>query len=89
MQIVAAMIGFYASIFGVVKIKSAFSKKPEPPKPAPVAAAATSAVGSKWGFETPTLDTFDEWSNNAANWEKWEAFMSNTTLLEQWCAEIE
>ena len=47
------MIGIYASIFGLYKVKSAFSAKPPIPAAkaaAPVVAAAGS--GSKWGFET-------------------------------------
>jgi len=75
-QIVLAVIGAYAGIIGLVKLKMSLSKKPAP-KAAPVAAAAPVAVASagKWGFETPTLENFDAWSANADNWKKWEAFM--------------
>jgi len=43
----------------------------------PVAAvpAAASAGALKWGFEMPTLENFDTWSENAENWKLWEAFM--------------
>ena len=75
-QIVLAVIGAYAGIIGLVKLKMSLSKKPAP-KAAPAAAAAPVAVASagKWGFETPTLENFDAWSANADNWKKWEAFM--------------
>jgi len=85
-QIVVAILGTYAGIFGLVKLKSAFSAKKPVPTPA-VAAPAAVAVGgtaSKWGFEPPTLDTFDEWEKNEENWKKWEAFISGP-LLEKWC----
>ena len=72
-QIVIAIVGTYASLFGLYKVKSAFSAKPPVPKAAPVAvAAASSGSTSKWGFEPPTLDTFDEWEKNDENWKKWE-----------------
>ena len=73
-QIVVAILGCYAGVFGLVKLKSAFSAKKPVPTPA-VAAPAAVAVGgtaSKWGFEPPTLDTFDEWEKNEENWKKWE-----------------
>jgi len=79
-QIVAAILGTYAGIFGLVKLKGALSAKK--PVPAPVVAAAPAATGSasKWGFEPPTLETFDAWSENEANWQKWETFMSGPLL---------
>ena len=78
-QIVCAVIGVYAAIIGVVKIKSAMGAKKPVPKAAaaPAPAPAVAAAGSKWGFETPTLETFDTWSANAENWKKWEAFMDS------------
>jgi len=51
------------------------------------AAAAASGSSSKWGFEPPTLETFDEWEKNESNWKKWEDFMSGP-LLEKWCETL-
>ena len=42
--------------------------------------ASAVAGASKFGFEAPTLDTFDAWSENAENWKKWEEFMSGPKL---------
>jgi len=87
-QIVVAVLSCYAGLFGLVKLKSAFSKKPVPAAAPVVAAAATSSgTTSKWGFEPPTLETFDTWSENEENWKKWEAFM-DSPLLEKWAAEL-
>ena len=88
-QIVVAILGCYAGVFGLVKLKGALSGK----KPVPVAAAAaapstTSGSTSKWGFEPPTIETFDTWEQNADNWKKWEAFMSNDKLVDQWAATL-
>jgi len=82
---VAAILSTYAGIFGLVKLKGAMSAKKPIPAVA-VAAAAPVATGatSKWGFEPPTLETFDAWSENEENWNKWEAFMSGP-LLDKWC----
>ena len=78
----------YASLFGLYKIKSAFSKKPDVPAPAaPVATSASSGAGSKWGFEPPTLDTFDAWEKDPSNWTKWEAFL-DSPKLEEWCNSL-
>ena len=76
------MVGFYLSLYGVVKISKMGGKKPEPEKAAPVVATATATGGSvgKFGFEPPTLDTFDAWSENAENWKKWEEFISGPKL---------
>merc|ERR1719453_2821747 len=87
-QIVVAVLGCYAGVFGLVKLKGALSAKPPVPA-APVAAAAAPAVAgstSKWGFEPPTLETFDAWGANDENWKKWEAFMDNDKLLDQWAS---
>ena len=72
-----AVVGVYASLFGLYKIKSALSAKPPVPVVEAVAAAPVVSGGaaSKWGFEPPTLDNFDAWGENADNWKKWEAFM--------------
>ena len=87
-QIVAALIGVYVSIFGLFKINKALTKKPEPPKAAPVVAVAAAGSTSKWGFEPPTLESFDEWEKNEENWKKWEEFMSNNALLEKFFATL-
>ena len=77
LQIVAAMVGFYVSLYGVVKVvKMAGGKAPEPEKAPVVATATAGGSSSKFGFEPPTLETFDAWSENAENWKKWEEFMS-------------
>ena len=89
MQIVTALLGCYAGIFGLVKLKSAMSAKPPVPSAPAAAVATTGGTTSKWGFEPPTMDTFDAWSANDENWKKWEAFMDNSKLLEQWAASIE
>lgn len=73
----------YASLFGLFKLKSAFSAKPVVPEPI-VSVSASSGTGSKWGFEPPTLDTFDSWEKNPDNWKKWEAFL-DSPKLEEWC----
>ena len=88
-QIVVAVVSCYAGLFGLYKIKSALSAKPPIPavKAAPVAAVASSST-SKWGFEPPTLETFDEWEKNDDNWKKWEEFMSGP-MLEKWCDSLE
>ena len=73
-QIVIAILSCYGGLFGLYKIKSAFSAKPPVPTPAPVSTSVVSTgIGSKWGFEPPTIDTFDEWEKNDDNWTKWEA----------------
>ena len=83
-----AILGCYAGVFGLVKLKSALSAKPPVPA-APVAVASSSSgAGSKWGFEPPTIDTFDAWSENEANWAKWEKFM-DSPLLEKWANSLE
>ena len=74
------MLGCYAGVFGLVKLKSALSAKPPVPKAAVVAAPAATGAASKWGFEPPTLDTFDAWGENAENWKKWEEFISGPKL---------
>lgn len=79
-QIVAAMVGVYFSLFMVSKLaRMGGSKKPEP---VPVVATASALVGStsKFGFEPPSIETFDAWSENAENWKKWEEFMSGPKL---------
>ena len=82
-QIVVAMVGFYVALYGVVKVvKMAGGKAPEPEK-SPLAAAVANATGGsvgKFGFEPPTLDSFDAWSENADNWKKWEEFISGPKL---------
>ena len=84
-----AIVSTYAGLFGLFKLKSAFSAKP--PVPTPVAAApvvASSGATSKWGFEPPTLETFDAWGENDENWKKWEDFMASP-LLEKWADSLE
>ena len=72
----------------MVKLKGALSAKPPVPKAAPVVvAAASSGTTSKWGFEPPTLETFDDWEKNEENWKKWEAFLDGP-LLEEWCKTL-
>ena len=77
------MVGFYVALYGVVKVvKMAGGKAPEPEK-SPLAAAVANATGGsvgKFGFEPPTLDSFDAWSENADNWKKWEEFISGPKL---------
>lgn len=86
-QIVVALIGAYGGLFGLFKIKSALTKKPAPP-PAPVAVSTVgSGSGSKWGFEPPTLETFDAWEKNPSNWAKWEAFL-DSPKLDQWADSL-
>jgi len=84
-----AVLGCYAGVFGLVKLKGALSAKPPVPA-APVAAAAPAGTGaaSKWGFEPPTIDTFDAWSANDQNWAAWEKFMSNDDLVNKWASEL-
>ena len=64
-----AVVGVYASLFGLYKIKSALSAKPPVPVVEAVAAAPVVSGGaaSKWGFEPPTLETFDAWGANEEN----------------------
>lgn len=78
-----AVLGCYATLFGLVKIKSALSAKPPVPKAVETAAPAAAGGASKWGFEVPTLDTFDKWGENDANWKAWEKFMEGP-LLDKW-----
>jgi len=85
-QIVVAILGCYAGVFGLVKLKGAMSAKPPVPA-APVAVAAAATSVGRWGFTPPTIDTFDEWEKNEDNWTKWETFMSGP-LLDQWCNEL-
>lgn len=87
-QIVIAIVSCYAGLFGLFKLKSALSAKPPVPA-APVAAApvVSTGAGSKWGFEPPTLETFDEWEKNEENWKKWEEFVSGP-LLDKWTATL-
>ena len=81
-------MGAYAGLFGLVKLKSAMSKKPVVPAAAPVAAATVgSSSTSKWGFEPPTLETFDAWEQNPANWVKWEAFL-DSPKLDEWANSL-
>jgi len=86
-QIVVAIVSVYASFYGLFKIKSAFSAKPLPVA-APIAAPVSSGTGSRWGFEPPTLDTFDAWEKNPDNWAKWESFL-DSPKLEEWCNTLE
>jgi len=82
-HIVLAVLGMYGGIIGLVKIKSALTKKPVPKAaPAPVAVATTGDASSKWGFEFPTMENFDEWGENADNWVKWEKFMEGK--FDEW-----
>ena len=89
-----AIVSLYAFIGLSVKIKSSMGAKKPVPKAkaaAPAAASAASATGSKWGFETPTLETFDAWSANADNWKKWETFMDSKQGEEgvnSWAASL-
>ena len=56
------MVGFYVSLYGVVKIVKMASGSPPPePVKTPLATAVANATGnvSKFGFEPPTLDTFE------------------------------
>jgi len=86
-QIVVAVVSVYASLFGLYKIKSAFSKKPEVPVvAAPVATSSSSGTG-KWGFEPPTLDTFDAWEKVPENWTKWESFL-DSPKLDEWANSL-
>lgn len=81
------MVSVYASLFGLYKIKSAFSKKPEVPVvAAPVATSSSSGTG-KWGFEPPTLDTFDAWEKVPENWTKWESFL-DSPKLDEWANSL-
>lgn len=84
-----AVVGVYASLFGLYKIKSALSAKPPVPVVEAVAAAPVVSGGaaSKWGFEPPTLETFDAWGANEENWKKWEEFMSGP-LLDKWADSL-
>ena len=84
-----AILGCYAGVFGLVKLKGAMSAKAPVPAPVAVAAPTSGGAASKWGFEPPTLDTFDSWEKNEANWEAWEKFMDNDTLVNKWAAELE
>ena len=78
------MIGVYFSFYLVSKLARMGGSKPPAPAAVPVVATASaSGTGSKLGFEPPTLDTFDAWSENADNWAKWEAFMAGPKL-ELW-----
>ena len=72
------MVGVYFGTFLVFKGVKAATASPPAPAPPPVVAtaSATGGASSKFGFEPPTLDTFDAWSENADNWAKWEAFMA-------------
>merc|ERR1712183_107330 len=83
-HIVLAVLGMYAGIIGLVKIKSSLSKKPVPApiKAAPVAVAAVGTAESKWGFEFPTMENFDAWGENDENWKKWETFMEGK--FDEW-----
>ena len=87
------MLGFYASIFGLVKIKSALSAKPPVPKAAAITAPLTGGATSKWGFEPPRdADDFDRWSQNEENWKAWEKFMDGSGPnggVEEWCKTLE
>ena len=77
------MVGFYVSLYGVVKIVKMASGSPPPePVKTPLATAVANATGnvSKFGFEPPTLETFDAWSENNDNWAKWEKFISSPKL---------
>jgi len=77
-HIVLAVLGMYGGIYGLVRLKSALSAKPVPAAaPVVAAAASTGPAASKYGYEFPTIENFDTWSNNADNWAKWEEFMSS------------
>ena len=86
LQIVVAVLGCYATLFGLVKIKSALSAKPPVPKKVEAAPVASSTA-NKWGFEVPTLENFDAWGENDANWKAWEKFMEGP-LLDKWADEL-
>mmetsp|Transcript_27516 Transcript_27516/g.45832 ORF Transcript_27516/g.45832 Transcript_27516/m.45832 type:complete len:105 (+) Transcript_27516:55-369(+) len=83
-HIVLAVLGCYAGIFGLYKINKMLTKKPVPAALEPVApVVSTGGSGAnQWGFEFPTLETFDAWSANAENWKKWEAFMDGP--VDKW-----
>ena len=87
------MLGCYAGVFGLVKLKSALSAKPPVPKAAAVAAPITGGAASKWGFEPPRdADDFDRWSANEENWKAWEKFMDGTGPnggVEEWAKSLE
>jgi hypothetical protein len=84
---VVAVVSCYAGLFGLFKLKSAFSAKAPVPKAKVEAAAPAGGSASKWGFEPPTLENFDAWGDNEQNWKKWESFMDGP-LLEKWAAEL-
>ena len=88
--IVLAVLGSWCTVGGVAKLALGGGKKAAPAaKVAEAAAVSSGASTSKWGFEPPTLDNFDTWEQNAANWDKWETFMANDALVEQWCDTVE
>lgn len=78
------MVGFYVALYGAVKVVKMATAGPAPePEKSPLAAAvatATSGNVGKFGFEPPTLDSFDAWSENDENWKKWEEFISSPKL---------
>jgi len=82
-RIVLAVIGCYAGIYGIVRIRSMLTKKPVPAAK-PAVATSTITVGeNKYGFEFPTMENFDEWEKNEANWAAWEKFM-DSGKFDEW-----
>ena len=64
-----AMIGVYASFFGLFKLKSAFSAKPPVPKAAAPVVAAAGGSASKWGFEPVSASQHTTLASPASVWE--------------------
>jgi len=98
-HIVLAILGLYATVYGMVKIKGMLTSKPVPKKEAPKALASkmsglgvsfevkggegASVTSAKWGFEFPTTENFDEWEKNEENWKAWEAWV-DSPKFEEW-----
>jgi len=80
-QIVLAVIGMYASIYALVRVRMILNKKPLPEPVVSFPSPSGEGGASKWGFEFPTVENFDAWADNEANWAAWEKFMDGPKFV--------
>jgi hypothetical protein len=90
-HVVIHWMGNYAALWAAFKINSSSSAATAKAAPVLAAAAPVEVVAAgthKYGFETPTMDTFDKWAEKPENWKNFESFVSDPSRFQKWVDNI-
>jgi len=79
-----AVFGIWGMVIGTVNFFRLRGALQPPPLKAKEAPAPASHGKHRWGFEMPTMATFDAWAAKEQNWKHLDEFLNDSKRLGEW-----